>query len=161
MAQTTTVIFLLATLLMAAMTVSGHGPHLPLAPSPSVNEVMNCAAGLAVCLPAITQGGPPTPECCTALETAVKTQLPCLCGLIKSPTLLIPFNVTAFNALLSQTCGLTADPNMCSEIVAQAPLPQTAAPVPGPPKSDKNAASKLAGTGLVGVVLITIAAMFY
>ncbi|KAG7552881.1 Bifunctional inhibitor/plant lipid transfer protein/seed storage helical domain [Arabidopsis thaliana x Arabidopsis arenosa] len=159
MAQTTTVIFLLATLLMAATTVSGQGPHLPLAPSPSVNEVMNCAAGLAVCLPAITQGGPPLPECCTALETAVKTQLPCLCGLIKSPTLLIPFNVTAFNALLSQTCGITTDPNMCSEKTAQAPLPHTAAPVPGPP--NKNAASKLAGTGLVGIVLITIVAMFY
>jgi len=31
----------------------------------------------------------------------------------------------------------------------------------GAPKSDKDAASKLAGTGLVGIVVITIAAMFY
>lgn len=115
MAQTTTMIFLLATLLMAATTVSGQGP-IPLAPSPAVNEVMNCAAGLAVCLPAITQRGPPSPECCTAFETAVKTQLSCLCGFIKSPPmLLIPFNVTAFNAVLSQTCGFTTDPNLCSE----------------------------------------------
>ncbi|KAL9286538.1 putative bifunctional inhibitor/plant lipid transfer protein/seed storage helical [Arabidopsis thaliana] len=161
MAQTTTVIFLLATLLMAATTVSGQGPHIPLAPSPSVNEAMNCAAGLAVCLPAITQRGPPSQECCTAVETALNTQLSCLCGFIKSPMLLIPFNVTDFNALFSKTCGLTTDPNLCSETAAQAPLPKTAAPVPGAPKSDKDAASKLAGTGLVGIVVITIAAMFY
>ncbi|EOA23079.1 hypothetical protein CARUB_v10003860mg [Capsella rubella] len=160
MARTITMIFLLATLLMAATTVSGQGPQIPLAPSPAVNEVMNCAAGLAICVPAMTQGGPLSPDCCTALETAMKTQLPCLCGLIKSPMLLVPFNVTVFNALLSQSCGHTADPNLCSETTAQAPLPQTKAPSPVPTKSEKDAASKVARTGLVGIVLITIALMF-
>ncbi|XP_010422203.1 PREDICTED: non-specific lipid transfer protein-like 1 [Camelina sativa] len=163
MAQITAVIFLLATLLMVATTVSGQGPHIPLAPSPAINEVMNCTSGLAVCAPAIIQGGTPSPECCTAIETAVNTQLSCLCKFIKSPMLFVPFNVTTFNALFSQTCGLTADPNLCSKTTAQAPLPQTKAPSPVPTESDKDAAtaSKLAGTGLVGIVLITISAMFY
>lgn len=115
MAESITMIFLLATLLMAATTVSGQGPPSPPAPSPTINEVMNCAADLAVCVPAITQGVTPSLECCTALETALKTKLSCLCGFIKSPMLLVPFNVTAFNALLSQTCGLSTDPKLCSE----------------------------------------------
>ncbi|KAL1190860.1 Non-specific lipid transfer protein GPI-anchored 24 [Cardamine amara subsp. amara] len=154
MAQTTTMIFLLATLLMAATTVSGQEP----APSPTINDVMNCAADLTVCLPVITQRKTPSPECCTALETALKTKLSCLCGFIKSTMLLVPFNVTAFNA----ACGLNTDPNLCSETAgAPPPLPQTKAPMPGPPKADKDAASKLTGTGLVGIVFITISAMFY
>lgn len=115
MAQTTTVIFILATLLLAATVVSGQTPHSPVAPSPTINEAMNCAAGLTVCLPAFAQGGTPSQECCTAVETAVKTQLSCLCGFIKAPVLVVPFNVTAFSALISKTCGINTDTNLCSE----------------------------------------------
>ncbi|KAF2564074.1 hypothetical protein F2Q70_00017039 [Brassica cretica] len=78
MAQTTTVIFILATLLVATTVVSGQTPPSPVAPSPTINEAMNCAAGLTVCLPAFAQGGTSPKECCTALETAVKTQQSCL-----------------------------------------------------------------------------------
>ncbi|KAL0730663.1 hypothetical protein Bca4012_026757 [Brassica carinata] len=161
MAQTTTVIFILATLLLAATVVSGQTPHSPVAPSPTINEAMNCAAGLTVCLPAFAQGGTPSQECCTAVETAVKTQLSCLCGFIKAPVLVVPFNVTAFSALISKTCGINTDTNLCSEPTAQAPLPHTTAPPPGAPKADKAAASKLAETGLVGIVLIMTSAIFF
>lgn len=110
MGQTTTMIFLLATLLMAA---SGQGqPSMP-APSPTVNEAMNCTAGLAICISDLTMGGTPSQECCTAIDITIKTQLLCLCSFIKrSP---IPVNVTDFNARLSQSCGLTTDPIMCTE----------------------------------------------
>ncbi|VVB07732.1 unnamed protein product [Arabis nemorensis] len=162
MAQTTTMIFLVATLLMAATIVSGQKPPTPVAPSPTVDEAMNCAAGLTVCVPTITGGGTPSQECCTAIDIALKTQITCLCGFIKSATLVVPFNVTAFSALLSQNCGIDTDPNLCSQTSAQAPpSPTTTAPIPGPPKAGKNAASKLAGTGLVGIVLTTMATMLY
>ncbi|CAH2071434.1 unnamed protein product [Thlaspi arvense] len=61
MAQTTIVIFPTATLLMAATVVSGQKPPSPTAPH-TVNEVMNCAAGLTNCVPAITLGGTPSSE---------------------------------------------------------------------------------------------------
>ncbi|KAJ0243202.1 Non-specific lipid transfer protein GPI-anchored 24 [Hirschfeldia incana] len=162
MAQTTTVIFILAIFLVAATVVSGETPNSLVAPSPTINEAMNCAAGLTVCLPAFAQGGNPSQECCTAIETAVKTQLSCLCRFIKPPVLVVPFNITAFNALISKTCGINTYNNLCSETTAQAPLPPHAtAPPPGAPKADKAAASKLAETGLVGIVLIMISAIFY
>uniref|UniRef100_A0A0D3AST5 Bifunctional inhibitor/plant lipid transfer protein/seed storage helical domain-containing protein n=1 Tax=Brassica oleracea var. oleracea TaxID=109376 RepID=A0A0D3AST5_BRAOL len=115
MAQTTTVIFILATLLVATTVVSGQTPPSPVAPSPTINEAMNCAAGLTVCLPAFAQGGTSPKECCTALETAVKTQQSCLCGFIKAPALVVPFNITAFSALISKSCGINTDLNLCSE----------------------------------------------
>ncbi|KAF8105844.1 hypothetical protein N665_0153s0005 [Sinapis alba] len=163
MVQTTTLIFILATLLVAATDVSGQTPDSPVAPSPTMNEAMNCAEGLTVCLPAFAQGGTPSQECCAALETAVKTQLSCLCGFIKAPVLVVPFNVTAFNALISKTCGINTDTNLCSETPAEAPLPlpHTPAPPPGEHKADKDAASKRTETGFLGVVLIMISAIFY
>ncbi|WZZ34740.1 hypothetical protein YC2023_018141 [Brassica napus] len=148
MAQTTTVIFILATLLVATTVVSGQTPPSPVAPSPTINEAMNCAAGLTVCLPAFAQGGTSPKECCTALETAVKTQQSCLCGFIKAPALVVPFNITAFSALISKSCGINTDLNLCSETA-------------GAPKTDKDAASKPAETGLVGIALIMISALFY
>lgn len=111
MAQTTTVIFILATLLVPATVVSGQTPPSPVAPSPTINEAMNCAAGLTVCLPAFAQGGTPSKECCTA----VKTQQSCLCGFIKAPVLVVPFNITAFSALISKSCGINTNLNLCSE----------------------------------------------
>ncbi|CAN8246379.1 unnamed protein product [Cochlearia groenlandica] len=161
MAKTTNMIFLLATLLMAARVVSGQEPPSLVAPSPENNKGKNCMEDLTVCLPSITQGGTPSQECCTALNTAVKTQLSCLCGFIKSPVLFIPFDVSIFNVLFSQSCGLDTDSNLCSVTAARAPSPQVKAPVQGPPKGDKNAASKLVGTGLVGIVFFTIATIFY
>ncbi|CAN7123979.1 unnamed protein product [Brassica rapa subsp. narinosa] len=144
MAQTTTVIFILATLLVPATVVSGQTPPSPVAPSPTINEAMNCAAGLTVCLPAFAQGGTPSKECCTA----VKTQQSCLCGFIKAPVLVVPFNITAFSALISKSCGINTDLNLCSETPAHAPLPHMTAPPSGTPKTDKDAASKPAETGL-------------
>ncbi|CAN6854472.1 unnamed protein product [Brassica oleracea] len=162
MAQTTTVIFILATLLVATTVVSGQTPPSPVAPSPTINEAMNCAAGLTVCLPAFAQGGTSPKECCTALETAVKTQQSCLCGFIKAPALVVPFNITAFSVLISKSCGINTDLNLCSGTAAQAPpLPHMTAPPPGAPKTDKDAASKPAETGLVGIALIMISALFY
>ncbi|CAG7877324.1 hypothetical protein BRARA_E02453 [Brassica rapa] len=152
---TTTTLLLLSTLLIAAIVVNGQG-----AKAPPPNAGMVCDANLGLCAAALKVGAKSSEECCTSLEKAVKTQLKCLCAILTNPQVLAGFNLTVENALLiPKSCGIDAGPSMCS--AAKAPLPHGVPPVPGPPKGEKDAASNLAGTGLVGITLITISMMFY
>ncbi|RID63445.1 hypothetical protein BRARA_E02453 [Brassica rapa] len=138
---TTTTLLLLSTLLIAAIVVNGQG-----AKAPPPNAGMVCDANLGLCAAALKVGAKSSEECCTSLEKAVKTQLKCLCAILTNPQVLAGFNLTVENALLiPKSCGIDAGPSMCS----------------GPPKGEKDAASNLAGTGLVGITLITISMMFY
>ncbi|XP_013619902.1 PREDICTED: non-specific lipid transfer protein GPI-anchored 2-like [Brassica oleracea var. oleracea] len=154
---TTTTLLLLSALLIAATIVNGQG-----AMAPPPNASMVCEANLGLCAAALKVGEKSSEECCTSLDKAVKTQLKCLCAILTNPQVLAGFNLTVENALLiPKSCGIDAGPSMCS--AAKAPLPHGVPPVPGPPKVDKDAApaSNLAGTGLVGIALITISMMFY
>ncbi|KFK31970.1 hypothetical protein AALP_AA6G183400 [Arabis alpina] len=151
---TTTTIILLAALLMAATAVSGQGP------ASSPNASMFCGANLGLCAAALKGGGPPPAECCASLDKAVKTQLKCLCDILTNPLILAGFGLTVENALLiPKSCGIDAAPSMCS--AAKTPSTQGVPPVAGPPKNDKAAATKVAGTGLVGIVFMTISLMLY
>ncbi|VVB07731.1 unnamed protein product [Arabis nemorensis] len=151
---TTTTIILLAALLMAATVVSGQEA------APPSNAGMVCGTNLGLCAAALKGGGPPPAECCTSLDIAAKTQLKCLCAILTNPQILAAFNLTTENALLiPKSCGIDAASSMCS--AEKTPLPQGVPPVAGPPKNDKAVATKVAGTGLVGIVLMTIPMMFY
>ncbi|CAA7018616.1 unnamed protein product [Microthlaspi erraticum] len=161
MSQTTTTttstatVVLLTILLMAATVVSGQGDT---APPPNASIV--CGANLGLCAAALTQGGKPSEECCKSLDTAVKTQLKCLCDILTNPQILAGYGLTVENVLLiPKSCGIDAGTSMCS--AAKAPLPHGIPPVPGPPKDDKGAATKLAGTGLAGIIFMMISTMFY
>ncbi|CAH2071424.1 unnamed protein product [Thlaspi arvense] len=154
MASTMTIV-LITVFLIVATSVTGQGEA---APPPIAGMV--CGADLGLCAAALVKGGKPSEECCTGLDLAVKTQVKCLCDILMNPQILAGFNLTVENALLiPKSCGIDAGSSMCS--AAKTPLPQGVPPVAGPPEDVKGVATKLAGTGLVGIALMTISMIFY
>ncbi|CAH2071409.1 unnamed protein product [Thlaspi arvense] len=137
----TMTIVLITVFLIVATSVTGQGEA---APPPIAGMV--CGADLGLCAAALVKGGKPSEQCCTGLDKAVKTQVKCLCDILMNPKILAGFNLTVENALLiPKSCGIDAGSSMCS----------------GPPEDDKGVATKLAGTGLVGIALMTISMIFY
>jgi hypothetical protein len=67
---------------------------------PCLEEVLPCTAYLK-------SSKRPAPTCCTALNRAAGTEMPCLCQLLADPGMLLDFNVTREQALrLPTRCGL-------------------------------------------------------
>ncbi|KAF3945105.1 hypothetical protein ACB098_10G050500 [Castanea mollissima] len=119
-------------------------------------QTADCASKLAPCANYINSTNPPT-SCCNPIKEAVDTQLPCLCGLYSSPSVLKAFGITVEQALnLTRACGISTDLSKCN---VTAPSPSSGSvPPPGVPG---NGVGRVAWTGFSTLFFFLASMMFY
>uniref|UniRef100_A0ACD5ZIT3 Uncharacterized protein n=1 Tax=Avena sativa TaxID=4498 RepID=A0ACD5ZIT3_AVESA len=107
--------------------VPAPAPGRSIIPDP----LLACLEEVLPCTAYLKSSKRPAPTCCTALNRAAGTEMPCLCQLLADPGMLVDFNVTKEQALkLPTRCGLPVGCHSgatgISEPVVEAPPPAPA-----------------------------------
>ncbi|GAB2274111.1 hypothetical protein Dimus_008882 [Dionaea muscipula] len=117
------------------------------------SSIPSCGESLTPCANYLnaTSTKPPS-TCCDPLKQAIDTQKACLCALFNSSSLFTTLGINATQALaLPVRCGITAiQTNICASAPATSPSATTSAP----PPPGKNAAGRISGTGVSGLLIL-------
>ncbi|KAL8498390.1 hypothetical protein ACS0TY_021637 [Phlomoides rotata] len=144
MASSTTIVAVLTVALLVATTRLAEGQA-------------DCASKLVPCAEYLNSTKP-SAECCNAMKEVVTTQLSCLCGLIKNPSLLGGINMT--QALeLPKYCNIPGDTSACNAALA----PTSSNPPPAVPggSGGTNAGRRISWMGMPAVLLVSALTFFY
>ncbi|GMH29827.1 hypothetical protein Nepgr_031670 [Nepenthes gracilis] len=119
------------------------------------SDQTTCASNLVLCAQYLNDTNPPS-TCCSALATVISKQKECLCNIYNDTSLLKAYHINLTQALLlPMHCNITtSQTNIC----ASAPTPSSSTS-PTPP--GKNAAGRIACTGVSGLLLFWAAALLF
>ncbi|KAL3820193.1 hypothetical protein ACJIZ3_006098 [Penstemon smallii] len=139
------------TLIAAVLTVV-----LLVASTRVVEGQSDCASRLIPCADYLNSTNP-SAMCCNALREVVRTQLPCLCNLYRTPGLFSGMGINDTQALLlPRNCNLPSDTTACN---ALAPGSSTVPAVPGGPGG--NGAGRNSWTGKSALLLALAVTFLY
>ncbi|KAL2901880.1 Lipid transfer-like protein VAS [Bienertia sinuspersici] len=137
----------------------------------STGGIPQCATKLVPCFNYLNSTTTPPSECCNPIKEAVTKERACLCSIYNNPVLIQALHINVTQALnLVTLCHVDAvvDPSICK---AEGPSPSISTGSTFTPSgtssssTSANAAAKITGPGLAGLVSVALAfgaySMFY